>query len=125
MKLKALLLIAGLFILIYITFRTYRILNIDKGLDKMVKNGAVILDVRTAAEYKMGHLKNSVNIPLSQLRIDSIPLKKSSKIITCCSHGLRSVKAVSILKEKGFKNTFNGGALSDLEQYLTKVKGND
>lgn len=125
MKLKALLLIAGLFILVYITFRTYRILNIDKGLDTMVKNGAVILDVRTAAEYKMGHLKNSVNIPLSQLRRDSIPFEKNSKIITCCSHGLRSVKAVTILREKGFKYSYNGGALSDLEQYLIKVTGND
>ena len=125
MKLKALLLIAGLFILIYITFRTYRILNIDKGLDTMVKNGAVILDVRTSAEYKMGHIENSVNIPLSQLRSDSIPFEKNSKIITCCSHGLRSVKAVTILREKGFKNAFNGGALSDLEQYLTKATSND
>lgn len=125
MKLKALLIIAGLFILVYITFRSYRILNIDKGLDTMVKNGAVILDVRTAAEYKMGHIKNSVNIPLSQLRSDSLPFEKSSKIITCCSHGLRSVKAVTILKEKGFKNTYNGGALSDLEHYLTKAAGND
>jgi len=33
---------------------------------------------------------------------------------------LRSVKAVTILREKGFKYSYNGGVLSDLEQYLTK-----
>lgn len=120
MKLKTIILLLVIISVGYIAYRTYRILNIDNGLDKLVANGAIILDVRTNTEFKMGHIKNSVNIPLSHLRTDSLPFKKDKIIITCCSHGLRSVKAVTILKEKGFSKVYNGGALSDLEQYLTQ-----
>lgn len=118
MKLTTTLLVIVGLTLVYVMYRTYRILNIDKGLDKMVAEGAIILDVRTAKEYNMGHIKNAVNIPLGKLRTDSIPFEKNKTIITCCSHGLRSVKAVTILKDRGFKNVHNGGALTDLEKYL-------
>lgn len=109
-------------ILIYISYRIYRYINLDKGLDGLYRKGAVILDVRTEREYLTGHIHGSVNIALSKLHADMLPLDKSRTYITVCSHGLRSVKAVKLLKERGYKHVYNGGAWSDLQQALKPRK---
>lgn len=111
--------IAGACLLLYIGYRTYRFLNLDKGLAKKIEQGAIVLDVRTPAEYRTGHLAGSINLQLSRLHAEKIPLDKSLTYITVCSHGLRSVKAMNLLKEKGYK-VFNGGALADLESEIKK-----
>jgi phage shock protein E len=118
---KTLFIIAGILLVVYVTYKTYSISNIDKGLDKLITNKAIILDVRTETEFNTGHIDGAVNIPLSHLRKDSIPFSNDKEIITCCSHGLRSIKAVDILRSRGFKNAHNGGAWSDLEE-LCKAK---
>ena len=110
-------------ITLYVAYRSYRFVNLDKGLDQVVGRGAVILDVRTEKEYRTGHIEGAVNIPLSRLHADSLPLDPAAVYITVCSHGLRSVKAAALLKEKGYK-VHNGGAWSDLEDMLTTEQEN-
>jgi phage shock protein E len=113
--------ILGICLVIYVGYRTYRFLNLDKGLGKKIEQGAIILDVRTPSEYRTGHIEGSINLQLSRLHADKLPLDKDKIYITVCSHGLRSVKAMSLLKEKGYK-VFNGGALADLESELKLSK---
>jgi len=103
--------------LVYISYRIFRIATHQKGLKEKITNGAIILDVRTVNEFNTGHIEGSINIPLSKLHADSLPLDKTKTYITCCSHGLRSVKAVALLKERGF-TAFNGGAWTDLKQFF-------
>ncbi len=121
---KALVTTIVLLFLIYITCRVYCTVNLAKGFDKMIANGAVILDVRTETEFKSGHIHGAVNIPLSHLRTDSIPFDTNCILITCCSHGLRSVKAVDILHNRGFEKVYNGGAWSDLKKYTVNKPTN-
>lgn len=111
--------ILGALLLTYIGYRTYRFLNLDKGLGKKIEQGAIILDVRTPSEFKTGHIVGSVNLQLSRLHASKLPLDKTKTYITVCSHGLRSVKAMNLLKEKGYK-VFNGGALADLESEIER-----
>ncbi|HEY8958667.1 rhodanese-like domain-containing protein [Chitinophaga sp.] len=114
------LIIAGSILLVlYIGYRVYRYCTLDKGLGKLVKEGAVILDVRTPQEFEMEHIKGSINISLGTIRERYVELDSSKTYITVCSHGLRSVKAESILKERGFKHVYNGGAWSDLQKTLS------
>ncbi|NLR61754.1 rhodanese-like domain-containing protein [Chitinophaga polysaccharea] len=119
---KAALIIAGVLLLLYVSYRTYRFATLDNGLSAKIANGAVILDVRTEKEYVMGHIEGAVNISLGTIRERYIELDTSKTYITCCSHGLRSVKAEAILKERGFKHVFNGGAWTDLEKIVTEQK---
>jgi phage shock protein E len=119
---KTVYIIGGTILLIYISYRTYRFATLDNGLDKKIEQGAVLLDVRTEKEYKTGHIDGSINISLGTIREKYIELDTSKTYITCCSHGLRSVKAETILKEKGFKDVFNGGAWSDLEKIVNKTQ---
>jgi len=113
---KNLLIFCGIIVVIYIFYRVYKYQTLDDGLDKLIKNGAVILDVRTEKEYEMGHITGSQNISLGTIRERYTELDPNKTYITVCSHGLRSVKVESILKEKGFKKVYNGGAWSDLQK---------
>lgn len=77
----------------------------------LVKDGAIILDVRTKGEYAGGHIRGSVNIPLDQLGASLGKLKnKNAVIITCCASGMRSASAKGLLSSKGYVNVHNGGS---------------
>ncbi|WP_312089628.1 rhodanese-like domain-containing protein [Chryseobacterium sp.] len=85
----------------------------------LLKEGAVILDVRSKSEYDGGHIKNSVNIPVDQLQKNLSKLKDKNKpIITCCASGMRSALAKSILQNNGYKNVHNGGGWSSLNNKI-------
>ncbi|WP_177760908.1 rhodanese-like domain-containing protein [Flavobacterium sp. I3-2] len=120
---KTIYIILGAILLIYISYRTYRFVKLDNGLSEKIENGAIILDVRTEYEYKTGHIDGSINIPLGTIRERYLELDTNKTYITTCSHGLRSVKVETLLKEKGYKNVFNGGAWSDLEKIVIEQKG--
>ncbi|WP_370898429.1 rhodanese-like domain-containing protein [Chryseobacterium gossypii] len=115
---KNLLIFCGIVLAVYIAYRIYRYQTLDHGLDKLIKNGAVILDVRTEKEYETGHIAGSKNISLGTIRERYTELDPDATYITVCSHGLRSVKVEAILKEKGFRHVYNGGAWSDLQSSL-------
>lgn len=112
----------GIIILLYASYRIYRIVTLDDNLERMIADDAVIIDVRTETEYNSGHIDGSLNISLGTIRVKYTELDKNKTYITCCSHGLRSVKAESILKEKGFKNVCNGGVWTDLQKTKNDLK---
>lgn len=85
---------------------------------QLVKNGAIILDVRTPGEYAGGHIKGSKNIPLQSLQQQLKNLPKDKTIITCCASGMRSGSAKSMLQNNGFKEVYNGGGWSSLQSKI-------
>lgn len=85
---------------------------------ELMANGAKIVDVRTPSEYKSGHIKGSVNIPLQDLQNKIKSLDKSKTIITCCASGMRSGSAKSMLLSKGFKEVHNGGGWMSLQNKI-------
>ena len=86
---------------------------------ELMKQGATIIDVRTKAEYQQGHIKGSVNIPLSNLSSHYSKIKKSSPVITCCASGMRSGQAKSMLKQNGFTEVHNGGGWMSLKNKIS------
>jgi phage shock protein E len=83
---------------------------------KMVSEGAVVVDVRSAGEFASGHIPGSVNIPLEELSFRADELE-SKMVITCCRSGNRSGMALHILNESGIE-AINGGAWDTLLQKL-------
>ncbi|MEP7137393.1 MAG: rhodanese-like domain-containing protein [Chloroflexota bacterium] len=72
----------------------------------------VVLDVRTADEFKAGYIKSSVNIPLNDLLKDltKLPTDKTAQIITVCSAGHRGAVATMALRMLGYtSNSIFGG----------------
>lgn len=86
----------------------------------LVKEGAVILDVRSKAEFSGGHVKGSVNIPLGEIsqQIKRYP-NKEKPIITCCASGMRSGSAKGLLESMGYTKVYNAGAWHSLQQKIT------
>lgn len=86
---------------------------------ELVKNGAIILDVRSKSEYAGGHIKGSVNISVDTLRINLGKLKDKNKpIITCCASGMRSASAKRMLASNGYTQVYNGGGWYSLQNKL-------
>jgi len=119
-NMKITLIFTGACLLMYIGYKIFLTYSVYENVKSKYKQGAVILDVRAEAEFKTGHIDSAVNISLGTLRKRSVELDTGKTYITCCSHGLRSVKAESILKERGFKHVYNGGAWVDLQEIIKK-----
>lgn len=85
-------------------------------IQALIANGAKIVDVRTPAEYKDGHLNGSINLPLQTLRSQMNKLKKDEVIITCCRSGSRSGMARQQLQAAGFTQVYNGGAWNSIKK---------
>jgi len=88
------------------------------NIGELIAKGAIIIDVRTRAEYSSGHAKGSINVPLDQLSGYLKKLKsKEDSIITCCASGMRSASAKNFLKGQGYKNVHNAGPWLTLNKY--------
>ena len=85
----------------------------SKKQDRIIKAlqaGAKIVDVRNPDEFKQGHAKVAVNIPLGNLSKKTAQLQKENQpIILCCRSGARARNAASILQGVGIKS-INAGA---------------
>jgi phage shock protein E len=84
------------------------------NMKELMASGALVVDVRTPVEYKDGHVKGAINLPLQTLGNNLNKLKKDQVIITCCRSGSRSGMAKRMLKANGFEQVHNGGAWTNL-----------
>ena len=74
---------------------------------ELVESNACIIDVRESDEYANGHLRNAINIPLSQFRgrLDEFP--KDQPIYLHCRSSQRSYNVAVALGQLGFDNVYN------------------
>ena len=76
------------------------------------------IDVREPHEYQICSIPGAKLIPLGELPKRLSELDPSSEIIAHCKSGMRSAKAVDLLKQSGFKKARNmkGGILAWSDQ---------
>jgi len=83
------------------------------------KNGhhTIIIDVRTAAEFESGHLKDALNIPYDIIdqQITGVTCCKSQEIMVYCRRGGRSEKAKTTLLNLGYTNVTNAGGYEEIK----------
>lgn len=83
-----------------------------------LEKGAIVLDVRTEAEFEEGHVQGSKNIVLNTLPDFIEEIKAYNKqIITCCRSGARSGSAETYLKQEGL-DVINGGPWQNVDQFI-------
>ena len=83
---------------------------------RLEKNDVWLLDVREPREWEICRIDGATLIPLGELpkRLDEIPNGAGAPdIVIHCKSGIRSAKAVNLLREKGFTRVQNlrGGIL--------------
>lgn len=71
-----------------------------------------IIDVRTEEEYRIEHIKDSINIPVNE--IENIELDKNITILVYCKSGNRSKIAYNTLKSMGFR-VYDLGAYNEID----------
>lgn len=84
--------------------------DINKNeLVRFLKDGAILVDVRSPQEYREGHLEGAMLIPEYELmsKHSKIFESKDETIILYCSNGLRSKKAQRKLEKLGYTNVYN------------------
>ncbi|MCF8210763.1 MAG: rhodanese-like domain-containing protein [Rhodoferax sp.] len=83
-------------------------------LPELKKSGALLIDVRSPAEFASGNAPETINIPLSDLgsRLSEIP--KTAPVVLCCASGTRSGMAKRLLKKNGYQDVYNVGAWTNL-----------
>ena len=84
-------------------------LNVEEFKAKMSEKDVVILDVRTPGETAQGKIEGAVEInfrdPSFAKRVQD--LDKNKKYLVYCRSGRRSLGAIEIMVENGFKDLYN------------------
>ncbi len=104
------LLLAVLFVLYLLWRRSGQ--AAPQNIPQYLREGALIIDVRSPAEYSSGHLPKAINIPLNQIEA-ALPHRcpdRSRVLLLHCHSGARSGLAARRLKAQGYHNTFNLGS---------------
>lgn len=89
---------------------------------RILRDGGVLIDVRSPEEHRRDHIAGSVNLPLDGIAesvLKRFPSKESPMLLHCFS-GARSDAAVAQLKELGYLQVHN---LGGLEQARRIVEG--
>jgi phage shock protein E len=86
-----------------------------------LKRGALVVDVRTVAEFTTKSLTNVINIPLDEVKtkFPTMVTNKSDVVLLHCQSGRRSGLAVGQLRTLGYTNVFNIGSFEKAEKILT------
>lgn len=85
-----------------------------------LKNGALVIDVRTPGEFNSGHLPSAINLPLGEIE-SSLPRRVADKnqvLLLHCQAGGRSAEARKKLIAMGYVNAFNLGSYSRAAQIV-------
>jgi rhodanese-related sulfurtransferase len=62
----------------------------------------ILVDVREAHEWKQGHLKGAVHVPLGRLDEAVTDIDRNRKVVLYCASGKRSIDGSYVLKRHGF-----------------------
>jgi rhodanese-related sulfurtransferase len=93
---------------------------------RLLNQGAVLVDVRSQAEFDSGHILDSKHVPQDQLASSTETLKKykDKVVIACCESGMRSGAAARVLQAQGFTKVVNlkGGLQAWRAENLPLVK---
>ena len=96
--------------------QTKNTVNYVQAKEKIINEGAILLDVRTQEEYDSGHIDGALLLTLDN--IDENTAKdvigdKNQIIIVYCRSGNRSSQAVNMLKNLGYTQVYDLGSMSN------------
>ena len=87
---------------------------------------ALILDLRTVADYKSGHIKGAKNSPLAEFakNVETFGSYKDKQVLVYCNSGNTATRAIKLLKKAGFEKIYNldGGIAAWKEANMPLVK---
>ena len=97
--------------------------HIDQGVyEYLRRKNSKLLDVRTPAEYRRGHIPGSVNVPLQSIdEIEYLVDNKEDPLFLYCHSGARSSMAAEELADMGYQNVYNIGGIAAYSGKVERV----
>lgn len=82
-----------------------------------VKSGAVLVDVRSRAEFASGHARGALNVPVDEIGAKAPSLwPKDTSLVVVCASGHRASNAAKTLRALGYTTITNGGSHESFAQ---------
>jgi phage shock protein E len=97
----------------FVLYQRYSSVRVSGGdARSMVAEGAMLVDVRSPAEFAGGHIDGAKNIPIQELsrRMDELG-DKDGEIVVYCQSGGRSAMAKRLLESNGFTKVHDMGGI--------------
>ena len=93
----------------------------SKEAQEYLRNGAMVIDVRSMNEFESGHIIQAQNMPLDrvEMMVSSTVKDKNKVLLLHCSTGVRSNMAKKKLEALGYKNVFNLGSYERAGKIVT------
>ena len=84
----------------------------------MIESGALLVDVRSKAEFDKGHLDGAIHIDWDKTDalMQTIGMNTQRPVVFYCRSGNRAGKSIVELKTKGYTNIFNATGLEALRE---------
>lgn len=82
-----------------------------------INQGALLIDVRTLAEFNESHLGDALHMPYKTIvkNLAAKNISKDTNIVLYCRSGNRAGKAIKMLLKAGYVNLHNGGGINALQ----------
>jgi phage shock protein E len=103
----------------YLLFKRGGLIS-SKAAVEHLRNGAVIIDVRSATEFSIRHLPRAINVPLDEVD-ELLPRRvkdKNKVILMHCQSGARSEAAKKKAGSMGYAHAFNLGSYARAERIV-------
>ena len=86
----------------------------------LMEKGAVLLDVRSVQEYRAGHLRSAVNLPLDRLgkEIQTLVKDPGTPLYLYCRSGRRSAEGLKVLQKMKYKKLYDLGGMKAAQKKL-------
>lgn len=115
-----------MFILLSCSNQAQNTLPVNEYETKLKDKNAVLLDVRTSAEYNTGHIQNSFQADwTNRAQFDERTqyLDKNKTIYIYCASGARSASAADVLRDKGYNVVNLEGGITAWKKAGKAVEG--
>ncbi|MHB8438120.1 MAG: rhodanese-like domain-containing protein [Acidimicrobiales bacterium] len=101
-------------------------MDIDPGeADNLVRDGAIVLDVREHDEWEAGHIPGALHLPVGHLEKGFATLPRDRRIVVVCRSGNRSAMATTFLVRSGSDAVNLGGGMQAWAAAGLPVEGSD
>ena len=93
-----------------------------KGGKMKLPDNAVLLDVRQADEFKVGHIDGAVLVPHDTIaeKIGAVVPNKNTPVYVYCRSGRRSAIAIGAMKKLGYTDLTDLGGIDEAKKSLRK-----
>lgn len=127
---------SALFVALLVAVITFELRRSKKGAQSVGsaravqiinEDGTIVIDIRSAADFKQGHIVGAKNLSVPDIpnQAEKLCKNKDAAILICCKSGMQSGAAANQFKLLGYTNiyTLSGGIQAWQSEHLPLERG--